>query len=313
MIAGLMLWPVLNSILGLLLHPPPPGTRFWREPRDRLVRSVFAIIFLADYAGMALNAIVRVAYRRIVTRRLLLEWETAQEAHQRARNRQRQFILHRLWIPAAAAVLFVAALVRGPSALWAMSPFLILWALFPLAVIFINRPARSLRGGILTPDDRRFLRTVARRTWRYFDEFVGPQTSWLPPDNVQETPKREIFLRTSPTNIGLWMLATVAANDFGYITSDDLVTRNLGTFQTLGRLERFEGHLFNWYDLTNLEPLHPRYVSTVDSGNLLASLWTFESSCHELATRPLLDGRALRGSGGYTRRAAANHVGAQGN
>ena len=295
MIAGLMLWPVLNSILGLLLHPPPPGTRFWREPRDRLVRSVFAIIFLADYAGMALNAIVRVAYRRIVSRRLLLEWETAQEAHQRARNRQRQFIFHRLWIPVAATLLFVAALGRGTMALWAMSPFLILWALFPLAVIFINRPARSLRGGILTPDDRRFLRTVARRTWRYFDEFVSPQTSWLPPDNVQETPRREIFLRTSPTNIGLWMLATVAANDFGYITSDDLVTRNLGTLETLGLLEKFEGHLFNWYDLKNLEPLHPRYVSTVDSGNLLASLWTFESSCHELATRPLLDGRALRG------------------
>ena len=147
----------------------------------------------------------------------------------------------------------------------------------------------------MTPDDRRFLRAVARRTWRYFDEFVSPQTSWLPPDNVQETPQREIFLRTSPTNIGLWMLATVAANDFGYITSDDLVTRNLGTLETLGRLEKFEGHLFNWYDLKNLEPLHPRYVSTVDSGNLLASLWTFESSCHELATRPLLDGRALRG------------------
>src|SRR5437867_249714 len=136
---------------------------------------------------------------------------------------------------------------------------------------------------------------AARRTWRYFDDFVGPQTSWLPPDNVQETPKREIFLRTSPTNIGLWMLATVAANDFGYITIDDLVARNLGTLETLGKLERFEGHLFNWYDLSTLEPLRPRYVSTVDSGNLLASLWTFETSCEELAARPLLDAAALRG------------------
>src|SRR5881409_3376361 len=108
-------------------------------------------------------------------------------------------------------------------------------------------------------------------------------------------PMREIFLRTSPTNIGLWMLATVAANDFGYITIDDLVARNLGTLETLGKLERFEGHLFNWYDLSTLEPLRPRYVSTVDSGNLLASLWTFETSCNELAARPLLDESALRG------------------
>ena len=174
----------------------------------------------------------------------------------------------------------------------------------------INRPAKSWRGGMLTADDRRFLRTTARRTWRYFDDFVGPQTSWLPPDNVQETPKREIFLRTSPTNIGLWMLATVAANDFGYITIDDLVARNLGTLETVGRLERFEGHLFNWYDLNTLEPLHPRYVSTVDSGNLLASLWTFETSCDELATRPLLDAAALRGIAdtlGVMRQIARHH------
>jgi cellobiose phosphorylase len=294
-IAGLMLWPVLNSLLALLFHPPPPGTRFWREPRDRLLRSMFAIIFLPDHAGMALDAIARVGYRRITSHRLLLEWETAQDAHRRAKNQQWQFVLARLWIPAACVLLFVGAVWQGAPATIAAAPFLLLWTLFPVAVIIINRPARSWRGGILTADDRRFLRTAARRTWRYFDDFVGPQTSWLPPDNVQERPMREIFMRTSPTNIGLSMLATVAANDFGYITIDELVARNLGTLETVSRLERFEGHLFNWYDLKTLEPLHPRYVSTVDSGNLLASLWTFEASCNELATRPLLGAVALRG------------------
>jgi cyclic beta-1,2-glucan synthetase len=295
LIVGLFLWSVLNSFLSLVFHPPPPGTRFWREPRDRFLRSLFTMIFLPDYAGMALDAIIRVAFRRIRSQRRLLEWETAQDAHQRAKNRQRQFVLTRLWIPAACALLFAAAIGRGPVAIGAMTPFLLLWALFPVAVILIDRPARSLRGGILTADDRRFLRGAARRTWRYFDDFVGPQTSWLPPDNVQETPTQEIFLRTSPTNIGLWMLATVAANDFGYITIDDLVTRNLATLKTIDRLERFEGHLLNWYDLKTLQPLRPRYVSTVDSGNLLASLWTFERSCDEVATRPLLDTVALRG------------------
>src|SRR5207302_978714 len=191
--------------------------------------------------------------------------------------------------------LFVGAMSRGTAAMVAAAPFLLLGALFPVAVMVINRLGKGWRGGRLTSDDRRFLRAVARRTWRYFDDFVGPETSWVPPDNVQETPKREIFMRTSPTNIGLSMLATVAANDFGYITIDDLVERNLRTLETLSRLQRFEGHLFNWYDLKTLEPLHPRYVSTVDSGNLLASLWTFESSCDELAMRPLLDASALRG------------------
>ena len=192
-------------------------------------------------------------------------------------------------------LLFVGAASRGTAAIVAAAPFLLLGALFPVAVMVINRPAKSWRGGTLTSDDRRFLRTVARRTWRYFDDFVGPQTSWLPPDNVQETPTREIFLRTSPTNIGLSMLAAVAANDFGYITVDDLVERNLRTLETLSRLERFEGHLFNWYDLSTLEPLRPRYVSAVDSGNLLASLWTLQTSCDELSARPLLDESALRG------------------
>src|SRR5205807_1003929 len=163
-IAALMLWPVLNAFLALLFHPPPPGTRFWRDPRDRLLRVVLTAIFLADNEAMALDAIVRVKYRRITSHRLLLEWETAADAH--------------------------------------------------------------------------------RRAWRYVDEFVEPQTSWLPPDTVQETPTREIFMRTSPTNLALSMLATVAANDFGYMTIDALVDRNLRTLETLGRLERFEGHLF---------------------------------------------------------------------
>jgi cyclic beta-1,2-glucan glucanotransferase len=294
-IAGLVLWSVLNAFLALLFHPPPPGTRFWRDPRDRLLRSSFAVIFLADYAGMALDAIVRVTYRRLTSHRRLLEWETAADAHRRAKSRQRQFILSRLWIPVTCVLLFVGAASRGTGAMVAAAPFLLLGALFPVAVMVINRPAKSWRGGTLTSDDRRFLRAVARRTWRYFDDFVGPQTSWLPPDNVQETPTREIFMRTSPTNVGLSMLAAVAANDFGYITIDDLVERNLRTLETLSRLERFEGHLFNWYDLSTLEPLRPRYVSAVDSGNLLASLWTFETSCDELAARPLLDESALRG------------------
>src|SRR5207244_154420 len=162
----------------------------------------------------ALDAIVRVIYRRITSHRLLLEWETAADAHRRARSRELQFILSRLWIPATCVLLFVGAESRGTAAMVAAAPFLLLGALFPV---------------------------------------------------------------------------TVAANDFGYMTIDDLVDRNLRTLETLGRLERFEGHLFNWYDLSTLEPLRPRYVSAVDSGNLLASLWTFQTSCDELAARPLLD------------------------
>ena len=295
LVVGLLLWPVINSLVALLLHPPPPGTRFWREPRDRLLRSLLMMVFLPDYAGLTLNAIARVAYRRLKSHRLLLEWETAQEAHRRARNQEWQFVLARSWIPGMAILLFSLLASVGPVSVLAALPFLTLWILFPLAVLLINRPATTIRGGILSLADRKMLRATARRTWRYFDDFVGPETHWLPPDNVQEVPTREIFLRTSPTNIGLWMLATVAANDFGYVTLDDLTARNLATLETLGQLELFEGHLLNWYDIRKLEPLHPRYVSTVDSGNLIASLWTFTISCVELTARSVLDGAALRG------------------
>ncbi|MEQ1850376.1 MAG: glucoamylase family protein [Chthoniobacteraceae bacterium] len=295
LVAGLLLWPVFISMLAPLINLPPPGTRFWREPRSNLMRSFFNAVFLVDYSGLAIGAIVRTAYRRLVSHHLLLEWETAQDSHRRAKNQQRQFIVQRLWIPAVSALLLVAISFLGPKAVLAALPFLLLWMLFPAAVIFLNRPAITARGGTLTDADRRMLRGTARRTWRYFDDFVGPQTHWLPPDNLQESPARELFLRTSPTNIGLWMLATVAANDFGYITVDDVTARNASTFDTLDKLERFEGHLLNWYDIGNLEPLRPRYVSTVDSGNLAASLLALDAGFRELLTRPVLNVSALRG------------------
>lgn len=296
LVAGLLLWPMFASLLVPLIHPPPPGTSFWREPLNCLLRSIFTAVFLVDSAGMTIGALARVSHRRLISHRLLLEWETAQDAHLRAKNQQRQFIVERLWIPFTSALLLVGAYLLGPeTAVPAAWPFLLLWAISPAAVILLNRPATSTPGGLLTDADRRLLRGTARRTWRYFDDFVGPHTNWLPPDNFQEAPTRELFLRTSPTNIGLWMLSTVAAHDFGYITLDDLTARNLATLETLDKLESFEGHLLNWYDIGKLEPLRPRYVSTVDSGNLVASLWALEASLSDLVAQPVLDAAALRG------------------
>ncbi|MCA1660574.1 MAG: hypothetical protein LC642_08595, partial [Verrucomicrobiaceae bacterium] len=294
-VGSVLLLPVFGSLLGLLADPFPAGGRFWREFRGCLARSILSVVLLVDHAALALGAIIRVAYRRTISHELLLEWETAQDAHVRAKNQQRSFIIRRLWIPGVSVLLFGAAWALDSAIAAAAVPFLALWAVSPAAVALLNRPASSDRGGVLTPADRRLLRGTARRTWRYFDDFVNPETHWLPPDNFQEIHIREVAFRTSPTNIGLWMLATVAANDFGYITLDDVIGRNLATFETLDKLERFEGHLLNWYDIRTLEPLRPRYVSTVDSGNLIASLWTLEGACREMDSRPVLDGAALGG------------------
>ena len=153
----------------------------------------------------------------------------------------------------------------------------------------------------LDDDERRLLRRIARKSWDYFDRFVTAEDNWLPPDNFQEQPGPMLAHRTSPTNIGMALVSTFAARDLGYIGVADLVSRMEKTFATLDRLERHEGHLLNWYDTRTLEPLLPRYVSTVDSGNLAGVLVAIAQGLKGLA-----DGRGdgPTGRGSATRRIA---------
>ena len=144
-------------------------------------------------------------------------------------------------------------------------------------------------------EDRQFLRNVARRTWRYFSDFVNEKTSWLPPDNYQVSYQNQLAMRTSPTNIGLWMVSVLGAHDFGYITVDEVTRKLTGTMETIGKLDRHEGHLLNWYDIQTLAPLKPRYVSTVDSGNLLGAFWSLDQGLGALMQTELLDKRAFAG------------------
>ena len=136
---------------------------------------------------------------------------------------------------------------------------------------------------------------IARRTWRFFEVFVGDEDNWLPPDNFQEDPQPVVAHRTSPTNIGLLLLATVSAHDFGYVGTIELSERLGLTFETLEKIERFRGHLLNWYDTKMLESLNPRYISTVDSGNFVGHLIALKQSLLEIENRPLLDSRNLAG------------------
>jgi cyclic beta-1,2-glucan synthetase len=171
-----------------------------------------------------------------------------------------------------------------------------LWFLSPLLGWLLNlRPAEQQRDCPLPETDHRFLRYVARRTWRYFSTFVSDDTSWLPPDNYQVSHQNRLAMRTSPTNIGLWMTSALGAHDSGYLTIDQVAERLTHTMETIGRLERYEGHLLNWYDIQTLAPLEPRYVSTVDSGNLLGALWALEQGLDELTHGSILDGKAFAG------------------
>ncbi|MEI2808497.1 MAG: DUF3131 domain-containing protein [Albidovulum sp.] len=188
--------------------------------------------------------------------------------------------------PSVAAAPCLAVLVwwLSPGTLPLALPFCIAWSLAPALATYISRPGPAVRAERLTPEQRQALRSIARRTWRYFETFVTEEENFLPPDNFQETPKPKVASRTSPTNIGLYLLSTVAAHDLGWIGRTAAVHRLRDTLATLERMQRFRGHLYNWYDTRDLRPLDPPYVSSVDSGNLAGHLVALSQSCREWLT-----------------------------
>jgi cyclic beta-1,2-glucan synthetase len=267
---------------------------FWKTAHD-LLQSVVRAALLPYEAGLALDAVLRVWYRRRISHHHLLEWAPA-HAFLNLPDRLPTFLIS-MSLGSIFSLVVARAVWRWmPSNLWVAAPWLGLWLLSPLIGWLLNiSPGLERRSARLTGRDLRFLRQVARRTWRYFADFVSDDTFWLPPDNYQVSHQDRLALRTSPTNIGLWMISALAAHEFGYLTPDQVIERLTRTMSTLGRLERHEGHLLNWYDLESLTPLEPRYVSSVDSGNLLGSLWALEHGLRELISRPLLEENALAG------------------
>src|SRR6185436_1979822 len=172
---------------------------------------------------------------------------------------------------------------------------LVLWVLSPLLAHITGLPLEH-RHPPLTRDQRDALRRVARKTWRFFEELLTPADNWLIPDNYQEDRSDVVAHRTSPTNIGLQLLAVLAAHDFGYLSASDVVDRLEPTFDTLLRMQRYRGHFYNWYDTRSLVPLAPPYISTVDSGNLAGYLLALRSGLGELTgSAPLIDACALEG------------------
>ncbi len=261
-----------------------------------LLRAVVEAALLPHQAWLALDAILRTSYRHFISHRGLLEWTSAQALHWKAPGKMRTFVMSLGLSSIFSGIAGWALLHWAPSSLPAAGPWLLLWFVSPLFGWFlvIRPPAKPLQSRLLEKD-LRFLRRVARRTWGYFSEFVGDETSWLPPDNYQVSHTNKLSMRTSPTNIGFWMLSTLGAHDFGYLTVDRVVEDLTRTVETIGKLERYEGHLLNWYDIKTLAPLEPRYVSMVDSGNLLGCLWALEQGLDELIRTPVLDVNAFDG------------------
>jgi cyclic beta-1,2-glucan synthetase len=252
-------------------------------------RWLLAIVFLLQDAAVSTDAIARTVWRLLVSRQNFLEWTpAAHSATLMAARRPRAYTWRLMWIsPAFSAALGVAISVTHPAALLPAAPLLLLWLTSPEFAIWISRPLRPLEEDVAA-EDVPFLRRLARRTWLYFETFVGPDDNWLPPDNIQEEPYAEIAHRTSPTNMGMMFLSSLTAWDLGYVGLNDLAARIRGGLDTLDRLERYRGHFLNWYDTRSLKPLEPRYVSTVDSGNLAVSLVALKQGALDAARGPAL-------------------------
>jgi cyclic beta-1,2-glucan synthetase len=270
-------------------RPHQPWRLFLREVsedvRTALARITLQLTFLASEAWEAAHAITVTLVRLALTQRRLLEWETAAASAARGEGLAgvgpRQFLVGMAASPAMALGALPLVLLAGrPGALLVAAPVLLLWALAPLVAHRLSQPIPRERAE-LGPEDRELLLDLARRTWRWFEAFTGPEDHGLPPDNVQEVPEARVAHRTSPTNIGMGLLSTLAAHDLGFIGTPELAARIDATLTTMEGLERLEGHLFNWYDTLSLAPLLPRYVSTVDSGNLAGALMVLSEGLRE--------------------------------
>ncbi|MEO8285519.1 MAG: glucoamylase family protein [Chloroflexota bacterium] len=255
-----------------------------------LLHLFLTITFLPHTAYLMLDAVVRTLVRMNITHRHLLEWVTSSEA-QRSSGRTPLDFLKRMWQAAVfSALLAVALAIWSPASLFVAGPFLVLWLLSPLIAYLVSKPPVP-EVYTLTEADRAYIRRVARKSWRYFEEFVGTHEAgeelWLAPDNFQEDPKGVLAHRTSPTNLGLLVLSTLSAYDLGYVTLSGFAERTGRTLSSMEGLERYNGHFYNWYDTRSGHALPPKYISTVDSGNLAGHLLALKGGCNELLNAPL--------------------------
>ncbi len=257
-------------------------------------QAVFTLVCLPYEAFFSLDAIVRTVWRLLITHRRLLEWNPSSGPDRTSRT---DFTgsCRAMWIaPVIAATAVIGLALLRPAALVVAVPILGLWFASPAIVWWISRPL-ARREARLTIEQTLFLHKISRKTWAFFETFVGPEDHWLPPDNFQEQPSAVVAHRTSPTNMGLALLANLSAYDFGYISAGQLIERTANALSTMQALERHRGHFYNWYDTQSLKPLPPLYISSVDSGNLAGHLLTLRQGLLALPDDDILGARLFDG------------------
>ncbi|MCG2787498.1 MAG: cellobiose phosphorylase [Anaerolineae bacterium] len=260
-----------------------------------LTRWALAVLFLSYEALLMLGAIRTTLGRLLIARKRLLQWTTAANASRAGSSNPQAEIWREMTMSLVLTVLLgVSIVLFNPSALWVALPVLAAWMIAPQVAIIISRPVTHTRTP-LTETQRRQVLRLARRTWAFFEKFAGPDDHWLPPDHFQESPRGNVAHYTTPTNIGLFLVSSLSAYDLGYMGMSELALRLRSTFESMDRLEHYRGHLLNWYDSQTMTALPPRYVSTVDSGNLASCLMTLKQGCLAMPDAPLLGAKQWQG------------------
>jgi cyclic beta-1,2-glucan glucanotransferase len=299
---GLLFLPLavkllLQVIHSLVQHKPLLQGATQNGLATATVGVVLTLTFLAHQMLLSIDAVVRALVRRVVTGERLLEWVTAAEA-EHGPSRRTQLDLYLDWTPALAVGIGVLLWwVRG-RAVWVALPILLLWASSTFVSVWLSRPPNKQLS--MVQRDRILLRRVGLRTWRFFAEFSNAGNGHLVPDHVRECPF-VVDERVSPTNIGFLLNSRQVAWQLGYLTLPEFIELTQATLHTLAKLPRYRGHFYNWYDATSCEPLRPLVVSSVDSGNLVASLWTLEQGALEQLRQPLVGSQLCEGVADYLR------------
>lgn len=316
LLLGWLIWPTTSywtwAVLAILVAPASVIS-FWellQKPREAVLKAHLltsmqgavrrfaqvglGLACLPFEAFFSLDAIARALWRMRISRKRLLEWNPSGKTHGKA-GTDLISSFQTMWVgPVLALGIAIYLGLATPAALLIAGPVLLLWATAPALVSGLSQP-RQRREVALTEGQVQFLRKLTRRTWAFFETYVGPEDHWLPPDNCQDYRGTVVAHRTSPTNMGLALLANLSAYDFGYLPLGKLIERSTNALQTMQSLERYRGHFYNWYDSQSLRPLHPIYISSVDSGNLAGHLLTLRAGLLALPEQKILADRWLEG------------------
>ncbi|MBD9593298.1 MULTISPECIES: cyclic beta-(1,2)-glucan synthase [Ensifer] len=291
LIFSLFVAPTLSLINGLLPRRNDIVARahlhaVLNEVRAANAQVALRIVFIAHNAAMMGDAIVRSLYRTFVSGKLMLEWRTAAQVQSAGHGTIGDYY-RAMWVaPALSAISLALAAISDTGLPFIGIPFALLWALSPAVAWFVSQSAETEDQLVVSDEAIDEMRLIARRTWRYFETFVTAEQHFLPPDNFQETPQPVLAERTSPTNIGVYLLSVMSARDFGWIGFEETINRLEQTIATIDRMPKYRGHLFNWYRTNTLETMEPRYISSVDSGNLAGHLIAVSSMCRDWAEAP---------------------------